>query len=225
MTKLSGILSLVFMFLMANVGMADLVGTSAYYAADAAAQTGISELFSEHDEGPDPVEVSAAGVEEGIASATARANLLEVMSQSAVDMAPDNIGAAVGSAGSLLVDINFDISWTLDIESIFSIDQAKASAGVTGEALVTDKDGSEVYKYVLTEDGPYASVVIDPGSYDLALYVTSFSILPEPSENPESANSSIVMDAEIAAIPEPSTALLGFVAIGLAKLLRKRRIL
>lgn len=214
-------------FVAAPAAMADITLSSAYFVADAQVESNLYGSGLDHDEGFAPVDVYVAvGGQEGGAAAMAASDWLNLIAWSAVDSAPGHIGAAVSSAGSVLMELTSDTSWRMDIITILDIDfSVNGSAGVASEVAVTDLANNPIYSYDVTVDGLADSVVIGPGSYNVAFYITTFGIIPEVSNIQEFANSSVGLSASVVPIPEPSTALLGFIGVGMVGWLRKRGIL
>ncbi len=225
MNKLCGLSIVVIIFLTTSAAMGTITYTSAYFSADAQVESNLYGPDVKHNEGVSPVDASAAvGGDSGSAAAQSFSNLLSVSGWSAVNSAPGHIGAAVGTSGSMMLEIIADESWELDVQTIYSLDfSANAYSGITSaKALVSDLENNPIYSYDVTTDGISGSKVFGAGSYNLSLYISCYSIVSQASEVSEHANSSVGLNASISAVPEPATALLFLVGAGFVCRFKKR---
>ncbi|MHC4616892.1 MAG: hypothetical protein ACYTEQ_03970 [Planctomycetota bacterium] len=196
--RVGGILAVLGMLVLVPAATADITILASYHVADANVATGPLKQ-SDHNEGLAPVQARAiVGGTPGLALALAGADPLNVRSFSEVLLAPGNVGFAVGSAANVLIELDSDNCWRLDILTISFVNSSTSgSAGVIAQAHVIDTSDGIVYSYLLSNDGPLGSVVIGPGTYHVLLAVTSFAVVPGPSVGIEVAASAANMITNI----------------------------
>jgi hypothetical protein len=227
MNKFTSLVVAALFLVITPVAMANITLSGAYFVADAQAESYILGPVSDHDEGFNPVTAAVdLGDQQSHVASAAISTWFNLNAASGVIIGPGDVGGAVSSAGSLLLELTSDTSWILDIGTVSSFDSSPYGlAEVAATIAVSDLDSTLIYNYDVTVDGVADSVVIGPGSYNLLFGIMSAAAVPELSDVVEYAYSSVDLSANISPVPVPSAALLSSIGVGMVGCwFRKRKI-